>query len=370
VSVPEEASEAGASDAGHTAGFAGQVAGHYLDTATYGLPPSSTVEAIATATDRWRRGVADWRAEWELEAEGCRHLFAQLVQVSANAVALMPAVSVATGIVASVVPPGAEVLVAQEDFASLLYPFLEAERRGALRVRAVSLDRLVDEVASETALVAVSYVQSADGEVADVAALRRATDEVGAGLYLDATHAVGVLPPSGAAWSADYLSCAAYKWLCCPRGVAFLYVAPQRWSRPASIAASWRGEARPYAPHYGPPLELVEDARRFDVSIAWHAWVGARSALDAIVAVGDERRFGSANGLAGRLADLLELPPPRSAIVTVPVRDGVRARAALDRAGVRATVRRDTVRLSPHFYNAEPDIHAAVAALRPHRSSR
>lgn len=348
--------------------FSRQIEGHYLDTATYGIPPASVVEAVSDELTRWRAGVADWREDWEAEADAARGLFAGLLRVPTNSIALMPAVSVATSIVATAVPPGGEVLVAEEDFVSLLYPFLEAERRGRLRVRVVPLTQLVDAVGADTAMVAVSHVQSRDGTVADIAALREATDRVGGALYLDATHSVGVLPVAGSAWRADYLSCAAYKWLCCPRGVGFLFVEPSRWSDPISAAASWRGEGRLHAPHYGPSLDLTDDARRFDVSVGWHAWVGARPALEAITAVGETRRHEFARSLGRRLAEQLELPAPGAGIVNVPIDDAGRTREALRRRGVRATVRDDEVRVSPHFYNTEEDIDAAVAAFRSCRT--
>jgi selenocysteine lyase/cysteine desulfurase len=353
--------------AGHLEDFGAEIRGHYLDTATYGIPPRGVLRDVAIAMQRWREGAADWREDWEPAAEDARGLFAQLVHVAASSVALMPAVSVATSIVATAVPVGGEVLVAEEDFASLLYPFLEAERRGRLHVRAVPLERLTDEIGSATSMVAVSHVQSADGTVLDVVAVRHAADQVGAALYLDATHSVGVLPAAGPAWNADYLACAAYKWLCCPRGVGFLYLEPSCWDRPISAAASWHGEARHDAPHYGSSLDLAADARRFDVSIGWHAWVGARRSLLELVRVGDARSERT-RMLTGALAEALELPEPRAGIVHVPVRDAAEADAALQRRGVRATVRDDAVRLSPYFYNTEGDVEAAVAALAGCRS--
>jgi selenocysteine lyase/cysteine desulfurase len=337
--------------------FAAESQGHYLDTATYGLPPRSVLREVAVAMQRWREGAADWRNDWEPAAEEARELFAEMVNVVASSVALMPAVSVASSIVATAVPDGGEVLVAEEDFVSLLYPFLEAARRGRVRVRAVPLRRLLKEIGRTTSMVAVSHVQSADGAVIDVSAVRHAADEVGAALYLDATHSVGVLPAAGPAWHADYLACAAYKWLCCPRGVGFLYVNPSCWDRPISAAASWHGEGRHDAPHYGPKLDLADDARRFDVSIGWHAWIGGRQSLRELASVGGAR-YDVTRALTGALAAALQLPEPGAGIV-----HAAEAAASLRRHGVRATVRDDAVRVSPYFYNTEADIEAAIAAL-------
>jgi selenocysteine lyase/cysteine desulfurase len=65
--------------------------------------------------------------------------------------------------------------------------------------------------------------QSADGHLVDLDALR-AVREVGTRVVLDATQSVGWLPaPLG--W-ADAVVCAGYKWLLCPRGVAWMAVHP------------------------------------------------------------------------------------------------------------------------------------------------
>ena len=72
------------------------------------------------------------------------------------------------GLVAASLRPRSVVLAAEEDFTSVLFPFLRAD----LDVRLVPLDRLVDSITSEVDLVAVSAVQSADGRLIDLAALR------------------------------------------------------------------------------------------------------------------------------------------------------------------------------------------------------
>ena len=63
--------------------------------------------------------------------------------------------------------PRSVVLAAQEDFTSVLFPFLRAD----LDVRLVPLDRLIEAITDEVDLVAVPAVQSADGRLIDLAAL-------------------------------------------------------------------------------------------------------------------------------------------------------------------------------------------------------
>ena len=92
----------------------------YLDSATYGLPPRATVDAVRDCLDGWRGGTAHWIDAWDRQGEVCRELCARLLHARPREVSLMPAVSVASGIVATAIPRGGEVLVASGDFTSVL----------------------------------------------------------------------------------------------------------------------------------------------------------------------------------------------------------------------------------------------------------
>jgi hypothetical protein len=96
-------------------------------------------------------------------------------------VALVGQVSTATGLGASCLPDGANVLCAEEDFTSVLFPFLVNDR---LNVRTVPLDHLLDEIGADTDLVAVSAAQSADGRVLDLDDLATASRDAQAQTYV------------------------------------------------------------------------------------------------------------------------------------------------------------------------------------------
>ena len=341
----------------------------YLDSATYGLPPQTTVDALRAAADDWQAGTAHWRDDWDREGEECRCLAAGLLKAKPSEVALLPAVSVASGTVATLVPRGGEVLIAEGEFTSIVYPFLAAQERGLLSVREAPLEALADAVAPRTALVVVSLVQSSDGRLADLEAISEAARSADARLYVDASQGLGVVPVDVGKMRIDYLACAAYKWLTCPRGVAFFYVREDLWDEPLSVAASWRGADKPYGRFYGSPLHLADNAARFDVSLAWHAWVGARHSLEALCSIDDETRFRLAQAPVRRLTDLLELPSPDASIVSIPVTDSDRAGAALQEARFKVSQRAGRIRVASHFYNAVGEAERAAEILRPFLAS-
>lgn len=328
-----------------------QVEPGWLNTAGYGLPPRTTVEAVRRALGEWERGVTPW-ADWDVSTGRARAAFARLVGVAAEDVAVGSAVSQMIAPVAASLPAGAEVVVPDIEFTSNLFPWMVQD----LRVRTVPADRIADAIGARTAAVAFSVVQSATGEIAPVEDVVSAARAVGALVVADGTQAAGWLPVDAGRF--DVLACAAYKWLMAPRGAGFCYVSPAVRERIRPSAAGWyAGEEHAF---YGPPLRLASSARRLDISPAWFSYVGAAPSLELLNAIGVETIGAHDVALADRFLAGLGLPPAGSAIVSVDVPD---AEARLAKAGVRAAVREGRIRASFHLYTTESDVDLALDAL-------
>ena len=333
-------------------------AGAYLNTATYGLPPSTGFEALQAVADEWRHGRTSFEG-WDRSVGAARASFARIAGVPAGDVAVGAAVSLFTGLVGAALPAGARVLCAEEDFTSVLFPFLAQEARGA-RVDLAPLDRLAEALGAEHDLVAVSSVQSADGRLADLDAIAAAAAQHGARTFVDTTQSTGWLPLDCGRF--DYTACAGYKWLLCPRGTAFFTIRPELRDDLLPLAAGWYAGEDVHASYYGPPLRLAADARRFDLSPAWLSWVGAAPALALIADLGVEAIHAHDLRMADRLRAGLGQPPGDSAIVSV---SGLPDDAAdrLAQAGVMAAGRGGALRLSCHLYTTEEHVDGALAAL-------
>jgi selenocysteine lyase/cysteine desulfurase len=329
----------------------------YLDTATYGLPPTQTVELSHRAIDDWADGTALWR-DWNDAADEARQVFAALVGVAPGSVAVGSAASSFVGLIAASLPDGAQVLVPTGEFTSLSFPLFVQNERGIV-VREVPLEALADSVSGSTTVVAFSAVQSADGRVADIAAVIEAAGRVGALTIVDATQAAGWLPlPVD---RVDAIVCSAYKWLCCPRGTAFMVASPRVLAATRPHSASWFAADEMHAGYYGSPLRLAAGVRRLDASPAWFAWIGAVTSLRALAEVGVVSIGAHDVALANDLRAALGQQPTGSAIVSIAGDDLERA---LGEAGIKAATRADGCRLSFHLYNDEDDVAAAAAALR------
>ena len=330
----------------------------YVNTASIGLPPRRALDALAGAIDTWRTGRAE-AAAYDAVVTRARERFAELVGTTPARVAIGNQVSTFGALIATALPAGAVVLGAEEDFTSVLFPFMAHADRG-VSVKTVPLAGLLDAIRPGVDLVAVSAVQSADGRLVPggLDALAGAAAGHGCMTFIDATQAIGWLPFRADAF--DFVACAAYKWLMSPRGTAFGVVKPERLGMLRPLYAGWYAGDNPWTSIYGPPLRLAGDARRLDISPAWLSWVGTVPALDLLAEVGIEAIHGHDVGLANALRARLGMPPGDSAIVSVSVGDGL---AGLAAANIKAAVRAGGVRLSFHLHNTEADVDAVARAL-------
>jgi selenocysteine lyase/cysteine desulfurase len=328
----------------------------YLNTATYGLPPRPAYEAFLAAADEWRHGRTGFWG-WDESVGAARASFARLHGVAVDDVAVGSQASAFAALVALSLPDGARVVSAEEDFTSVLWPFLTDPK---LRVELVPLDRLADAVDASTAVVAVSAVQSFDGRLADLDAIAAAAAHHGTLTYVDATQAAGWLPLEASRF--DYLVASGYKWLMNPRGTSFFAVRPEAGERLPPRLAGWYVGDDPVETNYGAPLRLASDARRFDVSPAWLSWVGAAPALALLEDVGIDAVHAHDVGLANRFRAGLGLPAGDSAIVAVELdaAAGERWRSA----GVMATERSGLTRFAFHLSTSEHDVDRALEAIQ------
>jgi selenocysteine lyase/cysteine desulfurase len=328
----------------------------YLAVASIGIPPLASVEALRADLDAWYHADRDPQGYDPIVAR-TRESFARLVGIGPDRVATGSQTSVFASVVAAAVPTGAEVLCVDGDFSSIVFPF---QQRSDIRVRNVPLAALADSITDETWLVSFSLVQSSTGVVADTRAIAESAAAHGALTFCDVTQAAGVLPVDATMWDATV--CHTYKWLCSPRGVAFLTMSHDFQSKLKPMQAGWYAGDDVWQSCYGPDMHLADDARKFDVSPAWQAWVGAEHAIGLFANLDIPSVWAHTSGLGDQLCDALGIPQQHQAIVTWADPDKVEL-GRLIAAGIRASGRAGRLRASFHLWNTEADVAAVVAAL-------
>ncbi|WP_149180049.1 aminotransferase class V-fold PLP-dependent enzyme [Streptomyces sp. TRM49041] len=332
----------------------------YLNTATCGLLPRRTVEAVKLLAEENAAGGPDGAGSFEAVA-AARAGYARIAGVDPDRVAIGATVSAHVAIVAASLPVGAEVLYPGGDFSSLITPFAV---RGDLKTRSAPLEELADAVRPGTGLVAFSCVQSADGRSADLPAIREAAAAHGARTLLDATQSAGWLPLDAGA--CDYTVAGGYKFLLCPRGTSFLTVTEEAQESLVPVHGGWFAGDDRYGSCYGPVERFAASARRFDEAPAFLAYHGAERSLALLREIGIEAVHPHVTGLAARFRDGVralgyEPVPGVSATVAVP---GLGHRQPeLARAGVLVSDRAGNLRVSFHLYNSAADVDRALDVL-------
>lgn len=327
----------------------------FLNSATYGLPPSFLSEALTASLAEWQAGTMHAPSFDEPVRRG-REAYAALVGTSAESVAMGGSVSALLGLVAAAVPDGARFATLTGEFTSTTFPFAAQAARGVTVVE-LSPDELVTSAADYDGVVA-SVVQSSNGAVLDVDALRDAVAGTDTVTVLDATQAVG-WKKLDLGW-ADVTVAAVYKWLLAPRGTAWMSLSPRISGAMTPHAANWYGGEDPWSTIYGLPLRLAADARRFDTSPAWFGALGAGVTLPWLAGLDAAEVEAHCVGLANRLCAELSLPQADSAIVSLPISGAADRLAA---AGIRASVRAGAVRVGFHVYNTDDDLDHLLSVI-------
>ncbi|MDT5339741.1 MAG: hypothetical protein QOD90_5246 [Mycobacterium sp.] len=327
----------------------------FLNSPTYGLPPSFLIDGLNARVGEWQAGTMDVPS-FDESVRRARAAYADLVGATVESVTMGGSVSALLGLVAAAIPDGSRVATLAGEFTSTTFPFAAQAARG-VTVTEMTGEELIASAAAYD-VVTASLVQSANGDLLDVEGLRTALAGAGTITVVDVTQAVG--------WKAldlgwvDVTAAAVYKWLLAPRGTAWMSLSDRVSQFMTPHLANWYAGAEPWSSIYGLPLRLADDGRRFDTSPAWFGAFGAGLTMPWLAALDRGAVEAHCLGLATRLRAEFELPHLNSAIVSLPFAD---AAEKLKRAGIRASVRAGAVRVGFHLYNTEDDLQQLLDAL-------
>jgi selenocysteine lyase/cysteine desulfurase len=323
--------------------------------------------------------------------QAARDAAARLLNARADEIAFVGPTSLALSFVAAGLPwrKGDNMVTYFEDYPSNVYPWMALANRGVevrlLNIRELGRIRPEDvmgQVDEQTRLVALASNHFVAGYRIDIDAIGKFLRQRNILFCLDAIQTLGAFPTS--VEHVDFLAADAHKWLLGPCGAGIFYVRKSLQDKLAPIVHGWHNVR---CPNFVAQEQLVyrTDARRYEAGSAnllgltgLHAAINLLSeiGIDQIAAELLRKRSLLVPALQAKGYTVLQsgaLPKNASGIVTFHKEKTENAEtlalhSKLQSAGIETSLRTDRtgrsyIRLSPHFYNTDSELHRVLEIL-------
>lgn len=358
----------------------------YLNNASIGPIPERTRRALDQFTAK--RTAPHLLPDRDLFGmlQHARELVAELINGDAGEIALAVNTGFGLSLAANALPldPGDVVLVSDREFPANMYPWLLQRRRGVqVEVAPCTPDGWPDEDAllerlrdPRVKVLAVSFVQFANGYRADLGRLGAACREHGAWFVVDGIQGVGNTVLDVRQTPVDILACGGQKWLLSPWGSGFVYVRRELVAQLEPAVTGWMAfegtDDFSRLTEYNPTFR--SDARRFElITLPFQDFYGLSESVRMLLDLGirdiaevtralHEPLLRWADERGVRIASPRD-EAHRSAILCVAPPKPVDAYHALKRAHVVCSLREGAIRLAPHCYNTMEEMEKVVEVL-------
>lgn len=190
------------------------------------------------------------------------------------------------------------------------------------------IEAVLSKVSDRTRLALIDHVVSQTGLVFPIALLVQALSNRGIDTLIDGAHAPGMVELNLSAIGATYYASTCHKWICAPKGAAFLYVKKEK-----------QAEIRPLTISHGANSPR-RDRSKFQLEFDWMgtvdptAYLSVKSAIEFMNSLlpggWAELRANNRNkaiAARNRLCELLNVAPPCpesmiGSLATIPLHDG------------------------------------------------
>ncbi|KPF42330.1 aminotransferase class V [beta proteobacterium AAP121] len=378
---------------------------HFLNHGSFGACPKPVFEALQHWQLAMERNPVEFlgrRSAALLRA--ARERLAAHLGANADDLVFVPNATTGVNTVAQslALQPGDEILTTDHEYGACDATWRHVCQRTGAIYRRVEIplpfeagefaDRLLAAVTPRTRLIFVSHLTSTTALIFPLAALCAAARERGIATLVDGAHAPGQIDLDLDALGADFYTGNCHKWLCAPKGAAFLHVRPERQREVHAPVVSWGyvagedGAANTSASaggHTG--FDAYAGRTLLERRLQWQgtrdiaAWLSVPAALDFLATHGWPAHRATSHqralALQARVLARNGLPPiARDAdfgqMVPIPVRstdpEGLRARL-FEQHRIEVPVTQHTgrvfVRVSVQAYTLDRELQALENAL-------
>jgi len=358
---------------------------NYMISNSLGAMPRAVYDALKGYADTWgTRGVRAWEERWWMLALEVGNELGVLMNAPKDSVSVHQNVTTCQAVVASCFDFSGKrnkVIYSDMNFPSVMY-FWEAQRPYGARVHmiktndgiTVPTERLLDAIDERTLVVPISHVIFRSSYINDAQAVIEKAHQVGAHVVLDTFQSLGTVPVDVLALNVDFACGGVLKWLCGGPGVAYLYVRPDLGRKLEPKLTGWFAHQDSMAFETG-PIHYADPPFRF-MNGTTHipALEACRPGLKIIREVGVERIREKSTRQTTRLIELADqhgwrVNTPRDVeqrggTVSIDMPDSQQVSRELLARDILVDWRpKAGVRFSPHFYNTDAELDAAIAAV-------
>jgi len=358
----------------------------YLINNSLGAMPRGVYDSLQAYADTWaHRGIRAWgEGWWGLNTE-VGNVIGGIIGAPPDTVSIHQNISIAQGILLTCFDfsgPRDKVVIEAGIFPSVYYVL-----RGMLPAhielqlvsssdggQTVDVGRIVDAIDERTLLVPVSHVLFRSAYILDVKAIIEKAHRVGATVILDGYHACGIVPFNVLDLDVDFYLGGVLKWMCGGPGGVFLYAREDYLKTIRPGLTGWMAPRRPFDFEVA-DIELREDAfRLLNGTPAVPSLYAIRPGVEIIAQVGVEniRRKSlrqtelviTRAEAAGYSVATPRDPALRGGTVVVDPPHAYEVSRELIARNILIDYRPNGgIRISPHFYNSDAEIHAAMDAI-------
>src|SRR6266498_2961044 len=361
--------------------------GIHLLSHSLGPIPRSARDSMLSYCEAWEHHTSEdaWATSWWELSQHVGDRIAQILGGVPGSVQIQPNALIALSTVASCFDFTRswrnKVVTTALDFPSMEYIW-DAQRELGARVEvvpsdngvAVPLERICEAIDDETCLVALSHTSYRSSYRVQAAAIIERAHAKGALVLLDVYQSAGAMKLNAAKWQADFMIGGTIKWLCGGPACGYLYVRPELQTRLAPRLTGWVAHAAPFD-FANPPMRYDDSVRRFAQGTpSIPALYSVLPGLQIIDEVGVKTIRNESERRTQSMIDFVldkgwKVNSPldvnqRGGSVMVYVEDGATMVKRLAERKVFVDCRPGVgLRMSPHFFNTDEEVHEAMEIL-------
>jgi kynureninase len=354
----------------------------YLISNSLGAMPRAVSARLQNYADTWAtRGVRAWEEDWWDKAVTVGDKIGVLIGAAPGEISLHQNVTITQAVISSCFDfsgPRNKVVLVDLEFPSIVYFYMEQQRRGA-RVEILPspdgihapMEKLLAAIDETTLLVPISQVLFRSATVVDARAIIERAHSVGATVILDCFQAAGTIPIDVRALNTDFAVGGVLKWLCGGPGVAYLYVRSDLRKKLRPALTGWMAHRRPFDFEVG-RIDPRDDSYRF-LNGTPHipALYACEPGLEILAQAGIERIRARSIEMTERLVSgalshgwnvrTPRDPAERAGTVSIDCPHAKEVKQELIAREVLVDYRPGAgVRMSPHFYNRDEEIDFGI----------